>query len=194
MTELILFRHGKTVLNEKKVYCGSSDPPLSAQGIEDTTHTAKLLELYAPDCVYSSEKQRALQTAQIVMPNRPVTRVPALCELDFGDFEGLNADEISRRMPDEWQAYLNDPYGYCFPNGECVPGFLKRSSEAVMQIAKRHQGQRILIVTHKGVITAALSYYLHGDFKAAFHYDICPSGFARLNITGEFCVLTQLYS
>lgn len=194
MTELILLRHGKTGFNEKKVYCGSSNPPLSAQGIEETAQTAKLLESFAPDCAYSSEKQRAVQTAQIVVPHRPVTTVPSLCELDFGDFEGLNADEISRRMPDEWQAYLNDPYGYCFPDGDCVSDFLKRSSEAVREIAKRHQGQRILIVTHKGVITAALSYYLHGDFKAIFHFDIRSSGFARLNISGEFGVLTQLNS
>ncbi len=193
MTQLILLRHGKTKLNEKKVYCGSSDPALSALGMKETEHTAKHLKAFVPDCVYTSERQRALKTAQIVAPNMPVTTVPALCELDFGDFEGLDADEISRRMPDEWQAYLNDPHGYCFPNGDSVPGFLKLSSEAVTQIVKRHQGQRILIVTHKGVIMAALSYYLHGDISHTFHYDIRPSGFAKLNIFNDFGILTQLY-
>ncbi len=194
MTQLILLRHGKTELNEKKVYCGSSDPALSVQGIIETERTANCLIAYTPDCLYTSERQRALKTAQIVMPNMPVTTVPALCELDFGDFEGLDANDIARRMPDEWQVYLGDPYGYCFPNGDCVSDFLKRSSEAVRQIVKRHQGQRILIVTHKGVITAALSYYLHGDLSHTFHYDIRPSGFAKLNISDDFCVLTQLYS
>lgn len=193
MTELILLRHGKTALNEKKVYCGSSDPPLSAQGIIETERTAEHLKAFEPNGVYASEKQRARQSAQIVAPHMPVSAVPALCELDFGDFEGLSADEIARRMPDEWQAYLDDPYGFHFPNGDSVNGFLQRSSKAVRQISERHQGQRILVVTHKGVITAALSYYLHGDLKAAFHYDIRPSGFARLKIFDDICVLTQLY-
>jgi alpha-ribazole phosphatase len=194
MTELILLRHGKTPLNEKKVYCGRSNPPLSAEGILETEQTAKQLQAFDPDCVYASDKQRTQQSARIVTPHMPVTTVPALHELDFGDFEGLGADEICREMPNEWQAYLDNPYGFHFPSGESVQGFLTRSSEAVRQIAQQHQGQRILIVTHKGVITAALSYYLHGDLSHTFHYDIRPSGYARLKIYHDFCVLTQLYS
>ncbi len=193
MTELILLRHGKTALNEKKVYCGSSNPSLSAQGIKETKRTAELLNAFEPDCVYASEKQRALQSAQIVVPDMPVSAVSSLCELDFGEFEGLGADEISHRMPDEWQAYLDNPYGFRFPSGDSVSCFLQRSSEAVRQISKRHQGQRILIVTHKGVITAALSSYLHGNLKATFQYDVRPSGFARLKIFQDISVLTQLY-
>ncbi len=192
MTQIILLRHGKTELNEKKVYCGSSDPSLSVLGIEETQRTAKYLKAFAPDCVYVSEKRRAVQTAQIVAPHLRAVRVSGLCEMDFGRFEGLGADDIAGRMPEEWQAYMNDPYGFCFPEGDSVPGFLRRSSETVRQIVHRHQGQQVLIVTHKGVIMAALSHYLHGDLKHTFQYDVRPSGFASLSIFEDSCILTQL--
>lgn len=192
MTELILLRHGKTAHNEKRVYCGSGDPPLSARGIAETKRSAKLLKPFAPHGIYVSDKRRAVQTAHIVAPRGPFVTQSALREINFGAFEGLNADEIARRMPQQWREYMNDPFEFVFPDGDSVAGYLEGAYKAVWHIVSRHDGQRILIVTHKGVITAALSYLLHGDFKHMFHYDIRPSGYAKLDIYVDHSVLIQL--
>jgi broad specificity phosphatase PhoE len=193
MTELILLRHGKTALNEKGVYCGSSDPSLSAQGIAETKRTARLIKAFAPDAAYASSSRRAVQTARIVSPHMPAIERQTLREMDFGDFEGLNADDIACRMPEMWQNYLSDPLAFAFPDGDSVPRYLQGAYEAVRQIIAQHDGQRVLIVTHKGVIMAALSSLLHGDFKHGFCYDIRPSGLVKLRIFENSSVLSQLY-
>ena len=193
MTELILLRHGKTAYNEKGVYCGSSNPLLSPQGIAETKRTAKHFEAIEPDAVYVSGSQRAVQTARIVTPRRSAVVMQTLREMDFGDFEGLCADDIERRMPQTWQAYLHDPLAFAFPGGDSVPRFLADASETVQELVSRHDDQRVLIVTHKGVITAALSHLLHGDFHHCFCYDIRPSGFVRLRVYDNSSIMTQLY-
>ncbi len=193
MTELILLRHGKTLCNEKGVYCGSSNPPLSPQGIAETKRAARLFEAIEPDIVYVSGSQRAVQTARIIVPRRPAVMQQTLREMDFGSFEGLHADEIAQRMPEAWQAYLSSPQTFEFPGGDSVPRFLEGAVKAVRQIAAQHDGQRVLVVTHKGVILAALSHLLHGDFQHCFCYDIRPSGFVRLRVFEDSSVMTQLY-
>ncbi len=193
MTELVLLRHGKTICIEKGLYCGSINPPLSPQGVAETKRTARLFEAMEPDAVYVSESRRAVQTARIIAPRRPAVTNQALREMDFGRFEGLSADDIALRMPEAWQDYLNDPQTFTFPNGDNVARFLQNAYEAVRQTAAQHDGQRVLIVTHKGVIIAALSYLMHGDFQHCFCYDIRPSGFVRLRVYDDACILTQLY-
>ncbi len=193
MTELVLLRHGKTAFNEKGVYCGSINPPLSPQGIAETKRTAKHFEALEPDAVYVSSSHRAVQTARIIAPRRPAIVQQTLREMDFGSFEGQSADEIAQRMPEAWQDYMNNPQSFTFPGGDNVARFLANAYEAVRQIAAQHDGQRVLIVTHKGVIIAALSYLLHGDFQHCFCYDIRPSGFARLRLFEDASVMTQLY-
>ena len=193
MTELILLRHGKTEFNEKGVYCGSSNPPLSQQGIAETKRTAKRFEALEPDAVYVSGSHRAVQTARIIAPRRSAVVKPTLREMDFGDFEGLHADEIAQCMPQQWNDYLNAPQTFTFPGGDSVTRFLDGAYEAVRLIAAQHDGQRVLVVTHKGVILAALSQMLHGSFEHCFCYDIRPSGFVRLRVYDDSCVMTQLY-
>ena len=193
MTELILLRHGKTAFNEKGVYCGSSNPPLSPQGIAEAKRTARQLEALEPDAVYVSASHRAVQTARIIAPHRPAIIMQTLREIDFGEFEGYHADEIAQRMPKAWETYLNDPLGFTFPGGDCVQEFLESAYEAVRQIIDAHDAHRVLIVTHKGVMMAVLSLLLHGDYQHCFSYDVRPSGFARLRIYNDSSVLTQLF-
>ena len=193
MTELILLRHGKTICNEKGLYCGSINPPLSPQGIAETKRIAKHFEAMEPDVVYVSGSHRAVQTARIIAPRRPAVVKQTLREMDFGRFEGLSADDIAQRMPEAWHNYMNDAQTFTFPDGDNVARFMQNAYEAVRQATAQHDGQRVLIVTHKGVIIAALSYLLHGDFQHCFCYDIRPSGFARLRVYEDTSVLTQLY-
>ncbi|MGI5849238.1 MAG: histidine phosphatase family protein [Christensenellales bacterium] len=190
MTELILLRHGQTKANIKGAYSGKTDLPLLNESIEQVIAAARCLPKF--DCVYSSEAIRAKQTASIIAPNTPVKYLKALREIDFGDFEGLSADEIEKLMPKVWQRYLDDFMGFIFPNGDSVEGYLTDAAKTIRSIVKSHPGKRILIVGHKGFIMCTLSYYLHGDLSHIFSYDIRPCCFAWLSIAGDSGVLKQL--
>ncbi len=172
-------RHGHTGANEAHTFCGRLDPPLSPQGEAAARDAAKAAGGEFTR-VFASGALRARQTAQIVCPKMQAEVLPGLREIDFGRFEGLDADQIAQRMPMPWAGYLDDPMHFVFPGGDDAWEYLKGAEETALALAKREG--RILAVSHKGFITAALSVLLHGDVSHMFRYDIRPAGFARLRI------------
>lgn len=133
---------------------------------------------------------RASQTARFACSGVQAEVLPALREANFGAFEGLTADEIQSRYPDDWARYLADPLRFVFPGGDSMEDYL-RDAEATTRMIAQLEG-RVLAVSHKGFIAAALSTLLQGDASHLFHYDIKPAGFAALRIEGGFAVLTRL--
>ncbi len=192
MTELILVRHGKTQANMDGLYCGRLDLPLAEQGLGEVRATALALSAFSPHRVYCSNALRARQTADIIAPGADIVVLPSLCELDFGMFEGLGADDIQSRMPDAWRSYMDDYMGYTFPGGDNVRRYLTKASESINGIIREAQNSRVLVVSHKGFILSVLSWLLHGDIEHIFSYDIRPAGFARLSLGDGFAVLRQL--
>ena len=183
-------RHGHTALSEAHVFYGRLDPPLSLQGEAEACRTALSLG-EGFDCVMVSGAKRALQTAEIVCPGLQTKVMPELREVDFGDFEGLKAEEIEQLMPEVWAEYMADPLRFTFPGGDSAESYLRSAQETALALA-RGEG-RVLAVSHKGFIATALSALLHGDVSHMFQYDIRPAGFARLRISEGFAVLTQLF-
>ena len=192
MTELILVRHGRTRANLEGLYCGQLDLPLLEEAIEEVSQTALALSAFHPHRVYCSDLLRARQTAKIIAPDSAAVLLPSLREMDFGAFEGLNADEVQLRYPDVWHAYMDDYMRFTFPGGDNVANYLTKSSEWINGIIREAKGSCVLIVSHKGFILSALSHILHGDCKHIFCYDIPPAGFARLSIGDGYAVLRQL--
>ncbi len=192
MTELVLVRHGATRENLEQRYCGRLNPPLASEAAGEVRRTAGLLSGWEPTHVYCSEALRARQTADIVAPGRSVIYLEALREMDFGRFDGLSANEIQNRMPDVWQAYMDDYSRFTFPDGDNVKDYLTNSFKTIKAIIRETDGGRILIVAHKGFVLSALSHLLHGDSDHIFSYDIRPAGFAKLAVGNGFAVLKQL--
>ncbi len=192
MTELILVRHGRTRANTEGLYCGRLDLPLLNEAIEEVSKTALALSAFAPHRVFCSDALRARQTAQIIAPDSAAVFFPSLREMDFGAFEGLNADEIQLRYPDVWQTYMDDYMSFTFPGGDNVRSYLTKASERINGIIKEAKDSCVLIVSHKGFILSVLSHLLHGDSKHIFCYDIRPAGFARLSIGEGYAMLRQL--
>lgn len=192
MTELILMRHGTTQASLSGLYCGSTDLPLTRRGIGDIKKTARLLSKRRPDCVYCSDKLRARQTAQLIARGVNTIFLSSLREMDFGAFEGMGADEIQSRLPDAWQAYMDDYMSFTFPGGDNVQSYLTKTVVTLNSIIEDNQNQCVLVVTHKGFILSAMSQLLHGGSEHIFRYDIRPAGFARIEVHDGFSVLRQL--
>ncbi len=192
MTELILVRHGATQASFSGVYCGRLDLPLARRGIADIKKAARLLSKPRPDRVYCSELLRARQTASLIAPGSQAIFLSSLREMNFGAFEGKSADEIKSRMPDAWQAYMDDYMSFTFPGGDNIKSYLTKTAATLNSIIEKNDNRRVLIVSHKGFILSALSELLHGGSSHMFHYDIRPAGFARIEIVDGFSVLRQL--
>ena len=161
MTRLALIRHAQTEWNVQGRIQGQEDSPLTPEGVEAARGWASSLAGYGFSALYSSPLGRAMQTAAVVGERiglEPVAE-PGLREQAFGEWTGRSVSDLRR-------AGLLEPMeavGWAFapPGGEDRREVLLRSWQCLTEMAKRHQSQSILAVTHEGVLRAVL-YALKG--------------------------------
>ena len=82
--------------------------------------------------------------------------VEALREIYLGEWEGLHTEEIAERFPEAWASWVDEPDWDVVPGGEGAAIFDTRVGSAVEDILRRNQQGDALVVTHGGVIQAAL--------------------------------------
>jgi len=104
MFTLILLRHGESIWNKENRFTGWTDVDLSAHGIEEARHAARLLRTgnYSFDAACTSVLKRAIRTLWIVMDEMdlmylPVYRSWRLNERHYGALQGLNKPETVER-------------------------------------------------------------------------------------------------
>jgi alpha-ribazole phosphatase/probable phosphoglycerate mutase len=162
-TRLIFVRHGHTAANgddaEVRV-SGWTDFPLSPLGRRQAEALRLRLEVDPPDIIYASTLQRARATAEILAglgPGLPVQLLDELREIFCGEAEGRLLREAKQRFAEVWAAnLLQEDEGLRLPGGESYREFRERCLGAVRRIAAAHPGERVLIVTHAGVIGQVL--------------------------------------
>ena len=163
MTRLILVRHAEPVEDMRGRCYGSLDVGLSATGIRDAERLAGL----ECDAVYSSPRIRALDTARAIAPDVRID--DDLRELDFGELEGRTFDEIAASEPELYRAWMERPTTVTFPGGESFALLKLRALAALDRIRAAHDCAAV--VTHGGVIRAALAEWLSMPDEAIFRLD-----------------------
>lgn len=153
-TRVVLVRHGETVWNVEGRLQGHLDSELTPRGVAQAESVAARLRGSKPTALYSSDLGRARKTAQRIAEATgcPVTLEPRLRERGLGIFEGLDEAEISSRYPEEWRRFLTRDPDYCVPNGESSRDRVVRSRAVLEEVAARHPGSTIVLVTHGGIL------------------------------------------
>lgn len=148
---LYLIRHGKTEANEKRLYCGSTDLPLSAAGVEELQSLHYDIENVR---FLTSGMKRAEQTLEILFGRVDHIAEPAFREVDFGIFEMRSFEQL-KNSPD-YQAWISgDNEANTPPGGESGKQMrmrVRKAFDAVQQLQ-----QDTVIVTHGGVIAAIMA-------------------------------------
>ena len=174
-TELVVVRHGETEFNRRGLYQGHADSRLTPAGEAQALRLApRLRSLDCTATVHCSDLGRARRTAELlVLP--PVHRIredAALRERCYGVFEGLSRAEIVARYPDARIASGAANPDYTPPGGETPDEFSERVIGAFDRIASEHAGERVIVVTHGGVVTAFARYVLGVPANAPRRFDI----------------------
>lgn len=152
---LELLRHGETELGGG--LRGSLDDALTETG------WAQLRAAVAGggpwDRLISSPLQRCARFAEELAAQHgvPLSLEPDLQELHFGAWEGRSTAELMQTSATELGLFWNDPYGFTPPEGEPLLAFEARILAAVQRLQARHAGERLLLVTHGGVIRLLLA-------------------------------------
>lgn len=158
MTNFVLVRHGETEWHAENRYAGVSDIALTERGVRQAAELAAWASGAGLSAIWSSTLSRAQLTAQTCADTTslPLQADARLCELDFGDGEGLTAREMEQRFPRAVSAFREDPVADHLPGGEDPTLAAKRFLECLHDICAQHPEGRVLVVAHTTAIRLAL--------------------------------------
>ena len=168
MSTIYLIRHGKTEVNLRKLYCGSTDLSLSDMGI------AELKQMnYAIKNVrfITSGMKRTEETLHILFGDVAFDIEPDFREIDFGIFEMHCYDELKDRM-DYQQWITGDNESNIPPQGESGKQMKQRVLNAFSKIIDDQQD--VAIITHGGVIAAIMEEYFPSENKNLYQWQPKP--------------------
>ena len=164
--KIYLMRHGETDYNKKGLIQGSLDIPLNEYGIRlaELTRDGFRKEGLKFDKAYCSPLIRARQTADILLEGQdtPISYDDRICEMNFGEGEGILLKDISIKPEYENIDYLfHDPEKYVATEvGESYEALFQRVKDFLEQeiYPKENTYKNVLVCCHGGIIRAFLSF------------------------------------
>jgi broad specificity phosphatase PhoE len=164
-----LIRHAKTEWNLQKRIQGQKDPGLCSEGIEQVQKWVKTVKNVKKwDRILTSSLRRTCETAEIINKelNIPVEKDPRLNEQDWGLWNGKTYQSLILEEPQELERQIASGWRFCPPEGEDRLTVFLRSLHAFNDMAVSWPGQRILVVSHGGVIKTLVNGILKRSFLA----------------------------
>jgi alpha-ribazole phosphatase len=153
-----VLRHGMTEANEKGVYIGSTDLPLSDKGAAELAAKTDEYDYPRVHRVYSSPLRRCTETAEILFPDTELCTVDDLRELNFGEFENKSIDELAKRK--DYNDWLRGGKDARPPKGESLEEMTARTYKAIHGVITDMMENGLThcaIITHGGIISNMLS-------------------------------------
>ena len=153
-TRVLLARHGQTAWNVDSRIQGHLDIGLNEHGHWQAQRLAEAMAGETLAAIYSSDLQRARDTALAVSRRTgvPVQPEPALRERAFGGFEGKTFQELQQHHPQETERWRRRDPDFAPPGGESLEAFFARTVAAAERLARAHPGEAIALFTHGGVL------------------------------------------
>ena len=180
-TQVIIIRHGQTHWNLKLIRQGHLDSPLTEKGIAQAKALGERLMRESFTTLYSSDLGRAVQTAQMIaqVTGHKIVTDARLRERHLGIFQGLNGDELREKYPEEYRLHRTVGATYVIPGGESVQQQVARNVDYLVEIAEKHSGETIVVVTHGGVLSGFFRHALSIPLEAPRRFEFMN---ASLNV------------
>ncbi len=172
LTRIVVVRHGETEWSASGQHTSRTDLPLLEAGREQARALAPVLRGQHFALVLSSPMRRALETCELAGFGTDATVSDALCEWDYGEYEGLTTREIRSRVP-EWNLWRDG----C-PGGESPEQIGIRADRALAALGEVDGDA--LIFAHGHILRVLSARWLE-----------CPVAFGAnlLLSAGSLCVL-----
>ncbi len=154
MTWFALIRHANTEWNREKRIQGQHDSPLTDKGVSQARKWGDILKKYPWDRIISSDLGRAVHTATLINEslNVSITHDANMREQDWGEWSGKTPTQLKTDDPERFSRQIDAGWAFRPPGGESRHQVWKRAQYALLSIAEKRPGERILLVIHEGVI------------------------------------------
>ena len=189
---LYLVHHGQTIFNHYERMQGWSNAPLTDKGIADGYAAGDRLENIRFDAAYSSDLQRAIQTAEFVLSRNKQSgdltepeQLQQFREQFFGFFEGLPSAKSSQLIAEKNGLKGIDTYSDIMANlsqdevmdamhtadptddAEDAQTFWARVNKGLEMLRRNtRDGQNILLVSHGTLIRNLVDHYASHELAA----------------------------
>ena len=143
MSVAVVFEtHSTSVDNERGIATGWNEGELSAAG---RTQALQLGDRRREDgiaVVFTSDLRRAVETAELAFAGSalPIVRDARLRECNYGELNGMPRARLDAERRDR----LDVP----FPGGESWRQAVERVCGFLVELARAHDGQRVLVIGH----------------------------------------------
>jgi len=170
---LYLIRHGETAWSLSGQHTGLADIPLTARGEAEALELGQALRSTPFAYAFTSPRQRARRTSELVSPGPSVRVEPDLAEWDYGDYEGLKTSEILARRAD-WNLFRDG----C-PSGELPAQVLARIERFLARIRALHGN--VALFSHGHLSCALAACWIGLPLIEAEHFQLGTAAVAVLS-------------
>jgi alpha-ribazole phosphatase len=180
MATIHLIRHGTTEPNKGKMYYGSTDVPLSNEGVDIVADLAAAGKYPKAEgaYLYTTGMLRTEQTFFLIYGCKEHQVLPELREYHFGEFEMKTHDQLSEN--EAYQKWIGDKEGQTScPNGESPNDFRSRIAAGFSKILERHKREEdrdknSILICHGGVISLIMGICFPHSAKNIFQWQPEP--------------------
>lgn len=210
--KIYLVRHGETTLNARGCYYGRTDVCLSGRGRRQAEELRNFFGQIPLDAVVTSPLKRAVETAEIILSGRgtmaegaerdstteaiKIYRDERLCEQDFGIFEGLTYRELTKRYPEQLDAWNRDYFGYRIPEGESFLDVRRRVElffgDLKERAATAGRESALLLVAHKGTLGHFLAVSLGLPPEGYWNFVFEQGCYSRIDLEDGYAIIRKL--
>jgi 2,3-bisphosphoglycerate-dependent phosphoglycerate mutase len=177
-TQIIMVRHGQTQWNLKGIRQGHLDSALTENGIVQAKALAERLQRERFTALYSSDLGRAVETAEFIsaVTGHMIVTDARLRERHLGIFQGLSGEEIKQQFPEEYTLHRSLGPDYVIPGGESARQQVERNVGCLNEIAEKHAGAQVVVVTHGGVVSGFFRNTLSIPLEAPRRFEFVNAG------------------
>jgi len=183
--DIYLIRHTQTAGDTGLCY-GQSDIALADSFPDEMAALHNKLPEFDDCKVYSSPLSRCLQLAETFSDT--VTTDPRLQELDFGDWEGKNFDDIEADVLQHW---MDNFVTAAPPNGENFENLYQRAGDFWQELLAT-DAEQVLVITHAGVIRALLARALNMPLASSFQLRVDSGSVHKLRRSDDYLYIEYI--
>jgi len=180
--DLLIVRHGVTRLNADRIFMGHDPVPLAPVGREQILRLGERLARQPIVRIVASDIHRALESAEILSEavGLPIETNAALREVHVGEAKGFGYEEAARRWP---EVFVPDGSGR-FPGGESFADVADRASTWLREAVIADTPDRVLVVTHGGVVRGVGARLLGLSLRDIAPFTIDNASLTILRVSG----------
>src|SRR5579875_2049773 len=186
-TRFWLIRHAIVAENERARVYGVSDVQLCPDSLvaQAPLYRAIAARLPIPAVWGCTPLSRTRRTAEAIFaagyPAQEMFVEPGLLEQDLGEFQGLERSEVPALLT--LPAHPFWPLGGTEvpPGGESIAQVLQRVGRTMEDLARRHRGKDVVIVSHGGAIRAAVGHAMGVGADPILHLSVQNLSLTRLD-------------